>query len=344
MMGRKLRGPAQTHLVLAFTPDSISALSRTYTRLRTISTAIAPHVVLYMSGLEIAGVLLGAFPLIISGLEHWRDVAKVGGFFWRVRKEYSSCHSDVQFYEIVYKRNLKELLLPIVNDADEVARLIADPGGKDWANKALQDRLEGRLQESYAVYMDIIGDMNEAADEISKELGSNRPAVQSKLAPPQAKKTTRPQSPQPPSKPSKLAAAKAKWDYESFRLSFSFSDPVRRKLFDQLKECNEKLEKLLSSSDKVSALQNASPNAKQTSTLEIAFKKAWRKSDLLFKALQKAWQCPCQQYHFANLRLEHRTLPEICFEVILMFAAPSSHGATPWSWVSIYLAQRASRN
>lgn len=195
-----------------------------------------------MSGLEIVGLLLGIFPLIISGLEHWRDVAKVGGFFWRVRKEYTKCRSDVQFHEILYKRNLKELLLPIVNDADEVARLVGDPGGKDWSSKALQERLEGRLQESYGLYMEIIREMNETAEELRKELSLDKATVQSKLAPPEPKKQRRPSSPQPPSKPSKLASAKSKWDYETFRLKFSFNEPVRNELLDQLKECNGRLE------------------------------------------------------------------------------------------------------
>lgn len=329
--GAKTAGPAQT--ADAWPPSLASANLQPHSRV-TFSCLYRPPgcAAVLMSGLEIAGVLLGAFPLIISGLEHWRDVAKVGGFFWRVRKEYSSCRSDVQFYEIVYKRSLRELLLPIVDDAEEVARLIADPGGKDWRTKALQDRLEGRLQESYTVYMDIISEMNEAAEEISKKLCFNKAAVQDKLASPQATKTARPQSTLRPAARSGFAAAKAKWDYESFRLTFSFSDPVRQKLFNQLKNCNDKLEKLLSSSDKVSALQYASSNRKQTSTLESALKNAWKKSDLLFKALSKAWQCSCQQYHIANLRLEHRTMPEICFEIILMFSAPSSHGVTPWSW------------
>lgn len=286
-----------------------------------------------MSGLEIAGVLLGTFPLIISGLEHWRDVAKVGGFFWRVRKEYTKCRNDVHFHEILYKRNLKELLLPVMNDVGEVARLVADPGGKDWSSKALQERLEGRLQESCSLYIEIIREMNKTAEELRKELSLDKATVQSKLVPAEPKKQRRPSSPQPPSKPSKFASAKSKWDYETFRLKFSFNEPVRDKLFDQLKECNRRLEKLLNTSDKVSALQNAAcANTKQTSALETAFKKAWKKSDLLFKALQKAWQCSCQQYHFANLRLEHRTHPDICFEVILMFVAPSSQVNTPWSW------------
>lgn len=84
-----------------------------------------------MSGIEVAGLLLGVFPLIIAGLDYWRDIAKVGGFYWRIRKEYSKCLRDVQYHQLLYKRNLGELLLPIMNnDADEVARLVAEPGGQ----------------------------------------------------------------------------------------------------------------------------------------------------------------------------------------------------------------------
>lgn len=285
-----------------------------------------------MSGLEIAGVVLATFPLIISGLEHWRDVARVGGFRWRVQKQYDKFRSDVQYHEILYKQNLEELLLPIVDDADEVARLVRDPDGEDWRTQALQERLEGRLQESNGLYMEIIREMNETAQELRKELSLDNATLQNKLVPPEPNSQQRPSSPQPQpqSKPSSLALAKSKWDHETFRLKFSFKKPVR----------NDLLEKLLSTCDKASALHNvASANMNRTSAPETAFKKAWKKSDLLFKALQKAWQCSCQQYHFANLRLEHRTLPEICFEVILMFVAPSPQADTPWSWRELQCGQ-----
>lgn len=286
-----------------------------------------------MSGLEIAGVLLGAFPLIISGLENWRDMAKVGGFFWRVRKEYTTCLREVQFYEILYKRNLKDLLLPIVDDAAEVTQLVDDPGGKGWSNKTLQERLEARLQESYELYMDLIHEMNELADELKKELAFDKATVQSKLAPPEPQKQRRPSSPQSLGKPSRLVSIKTKWDYETFRLKFSFTEPARNELFERLKTCNERLEKLLSTSDKVSALENiASVNTKQTSALESAFRKVWKKSDHLFKAIHSAWQCSCQEHHFANLRLEHRTLSDMCFDIILMYITPSPSADTPWLW------------
>jgi hypothetical protein len=287
-----------------------------------------------MSGLEVAGVVLGAFPLLISGIEHWRDVAKIGGFFWQIRKEYTRCRRDIQFHEIQYKKNLQELLLPLIPDVDEVAKLIADPGGQKWCDRELQQRLEGRLHESYQLYQDTITEMNEIAEELRKELCFDEQNVHDKLLLPESRwrNSSRSPSPQPSAKPSRISAAKGRLNYELFRTKFSFGERTRKELFGQLKECNERLEKLLSSSDRVSALQDALPgNTKQTNALESAFRIISKKSDLLFRALQKAWQCSCQQYHFANLRLEHRTLEEACFEILLMFAAPSKFGNTPWS-------------
>lgn len=287
-----------------------------------------------MSGLEVAGIVLGAFPLLISGIEHWRDVAKVGGFYWRIRKEHTKCQRDIQFYEIVYKNNLKELLLPLLHDIDEVAKLIANPGGLRWSDKALQKQLECRLKESYQSYLDTMAEMNEIAEELKKELCFDEKNVQDKLLPPEAKRRSanRSPSPQQGARPSKLSTAKGRLDYEFFRMKFSIGERIRDELFGQLKECNERLEKLLGSSDRVSALQDSAPGStRKTSELESAFKKISKKSNLLFQALQNAWQCSCQQYHFANLRLEHRTFTEVCFEIVFMFIAPSEHGVTPWS-------------
>jgi hypothetical protein len=262
------------------------------------------------------------FPLIISGLENWHNVAKVGKLLVKTRVEYTNCLGDVKYYEIWYKRTLKDLLRPIVNDEDEVGRLVGDPGGKDWSSEALQKRLEGRLQESYHLYLDIINRMNEITNDLRSELSLDNATVQSRLAPPPT---------QPPSMSYNLASVRSNLAWMRFRSKFGFSNPKRSKLFDQLKDYNERLEKLLNSSDKSSAQKNATPvNTKETSALETAFKKMWKKSDHLFKALQKVWQCSCQQYHFANLRLEHHALPEINFEIILMFVAPSQVNAI-WS-------------
>lgn len=302
-------------------------------------TGISAPLKQLMSGIEIAGVLLGAFPLIISGLEHWRDVAKVRGFWRHVRKEHTACVREIQFHAILYKRNLKNLLLPTVGEPSEIDNLLNDPGGPGWQSKPLQERFAGRLLESCDLYMNLVSEMNEVAQELRKELCLDSTAVQNKLALPEARKQQRTPSPQPQTeKHSRLAQARSKFEYEAFRLKFSLNEPIREGLLKRMKECNERLEKLLSTSDIVSARESADV-LKTTGALEVTLRKAWRKSDHLFKAIQNAWQCSCEQYHFANLRLEHRTLPEICFEVILTFVAPGYSAKSLWSWRRLQCGQ-----
>jgi hypothetical protein len=78
-----------------------------------------------MSGLEIAGVLLGAFPLLISSIEHWENVARFSHNFRHVKSVYKKCRRDIEYHELVYKRNLRVLLSPpIVSDADEIVSII----------------------------------------------------------------------------------------------------------------------------------------------------------------------------------------------------------------------------
>jgi hypothetical protein len=218
--------------------------------------------------------ILGAFPLVTSGLEHWRDVAKVSGFFWRMRKEYSKCRYDVQFHEIWYKRNLEELLLPIINDMNDLNRLINNPGGKDWASKVLQARLEKRLHKSYNLYMEIICEMNETTEELKKEISFDDVTIQSKLQlkPKEVQQCSGSQT----LINSTLSSARSRWDYETFRLRLSLRGTTRDDLFSQLKKCIEGLEKPLNMSDRTSAFQvPAAANVKQN-TLEMVFKKAWK--------------------------------------------------------------------
>ncbi|KAH7324281.1 hypothetical protein B0I35DRAFT_475541 [Stachybotrys elegans] len=293
-----------------------------------------------MSGLEIVGVVLGAFPLIIAGLEQWRDVAKVGGFFWQIRKEYTKCRRDVQFYELMYKRNLKELLLPAISDADHVSRLVNSPGGQDWADEQLQLQLKARLQESFDLYMDNIQRINETVEELRKELSFDKSAVQEKVATTPEVKKRRASVPESAPRSSRLSTAKSRINYEAFRVKFSFNESVRNELFDQLKECNTRLEQLLKTSDKMAALQHTEEPvpAKRTHSLEVIFKKAWKHSALLFSALQKAWQCPCRKHHVAHLRLEHRTMSDMRFELLLSSAPNAAKTAPEWLWKEIEYA------
>ena len=51
---------------------------------------------LQMSGIEVIGLLLGVFPLVISTFEHYRDCHEAIGVLFRFEDEYKNCLNDVK--------------------------------------------------------------------------------------------------------------------------------------------------------------------------------------------------------------------------------------------------------
>ena len=136
-----------------------------------------------MSGIEIAGLLLGAFPLIISALEHYRQSAEVLEDWWQIKKEYKKCKNEIKVQEMAFENNLQRFLLPLVVDDDEIAELIADPGGMKWKDPALEDKLKNRLPKSYDLFLDTINDIKSTVEGLKEELGVSREAFQEGLDP-----------------------------------------------------------------------------------------------------------------------------------------------------------------
>lgn len=286
-----------------------------------------------MSGLEVAGVILGSFPLVISGLEHCRDMAKIGGFYIKIRKEYARCRSDAQYHQILYKRNLKELLLPLIS-LGEVDDLLKDAGGSKWkSNRILQKEMQNRLQETYQLYMDTLDHMNEVMDALRIELSFDNVGLQTQLSA-QPSQLSQP-------RPSLSARTRSNFDYQKFRVQFSLGESTRMELFAQVKKCNERLETLLNSSDRLSILQCGSNNVtRRNGNLEKIFRKVWDHAASLFKALEQAWECHCQHHHLADLRLEHRTTSLIHFDIILAFIDSfDTNNLPPWSSQDVHCIQ-----
>lgn len=109
-----------------------------------------------MSGLEVAGIVLGALPLIISALESLRDGASRLGRLIKFNAEYSKTWGEVEDEELMYRLQLKRLLKPLVRDDvladDDLEVLLLDPSADSWKEPDLDNALRERLGESYERY------------------------------------------------------------------------------------------------------------------------------------------------------------------------------------------------
>lgn len=134
-----------------------------------------------MSGIEVAGIVLGAFPLLISALEHYRETAEVLDDWWQIKKEYKKCKNEIKVQELGFESNLERFLLPLIVDDHDIAALMADPGGEKWKDPDLEVKLKGRLPKSYELFLDTISDINATMDRLEDELGIRREAFQQGL-------------------------------------------------------------------------------------------------------------------------------------------------------------------
>ena len=111
------------------------------------STAQTPNKML--SGIEIAGVILATFPLIISALEHYENGFQVIKEWIRFRGEFATFLNAMVRQKIFFRQNIEELLSPIISSEYEMSLLLDQPGGRAWADNELNEKLRRRLPGKY---------------------------------------------------------------------------------------------------------------------------------------------------------------------------------------------------
>jgi hypothetical protein len=118
-----------------------------------------------MSGLEILGVILGAFPLAISAMEHYEECKKVAGTFYTIRRAHRKDFGRVKDCQLKFRLNMKELLLPLLADdlvtKIEYEQLLASPGGPGWQEDHVEESLAERLGDCHERYIEILKEMEE---------------------------------------------------------------------------------------------------------------------------------------------------------------------------------------
>jgi len=97
-----------------------------------------------MSGFEIAGVVLSAFPLAIEGIKAY----SIGIKTMKTMKDYKQIlrefARELRVEKCKFDNLCLELLSEIVNPA-RLKRMMADPRADEWSDKSFKRQLKGRL-------------------------------------------------------------------------------------------------------------------------------------------------------------------------------------------------------
>ncbi|KAJ6790295.1 hypothetical protein PWT90_09961 [Aphanocladium album] len=95
-----------------------------------------------MSGFEIAGIVLGTIPLVISALEHYHDGVSAIQRWRRYQRERQHLARILKTEQIKLQNICEELLKGLVPDS-QIERMIKDPFGLQWHDSQIRSKCAG---------------------------------------------------------------------------------------------------------------------------------------------------------------------------------------------------------
>ena len=123
-----------------------------------------------MSGIEIVGLVLGALPIIINGIERYSDGFSAARRLLRPGRELRNMHRATRT-ELQIFRNTAALLLHRIATENQAHTLIQEPASTLWKTPSFEIQMKSLLGSSYLTWCEVMTDISNAIKEISVELG-----------------------------------------------------------------------------------------------------------------------------------------------------------------------------
>ncbi|KAL8376929.1 hypothetical protein RB595_007857 [Gaeumannomyces hyphopodioides] len=122
--------------------------------------------------------------------------------------------------------------------------------------------------------------------------------------------------------------------FQAYKAKFLQGEANRKRLFADLKDCNEKLWKLLDSSEKDAQLTRQLEVAQAASVLDNSLCTFWKTATAFFRALAAACRCHCRAEHAARLLLQHRASckEKSQFEMLFTIQTTEDNQQQPHPW------------
>ncbi|RDW61414.1 hypothetical protein BP5796_11306 [Coleophoma crateriformis] len=234
-----------------------------------------------LSGVEIAGLVLAAFPLVISAAEHYREGFEPLSKWKRFRTDFIGFLDAIDIEKQLFEQVLERFLISADVPQEELHRFLTQPNHSGWDREDLVERLEARLGPSLPAYVSTIKTMNGLMKELEGLLLIRDGEIEW------------------------ASEGASRWDYQLKRIRLSFSKKGARTLL-ALETHNRKLRELLDSNDK---LESVKATRKDTAWANI-FECIKVHAGHLHSAISNSWRCGCTSPHMTALRLQTCTTGE----------------------------------
>lgn len=122
-----------------------------------------------MSGLEVAGVVLGSLPLVISALEHYAAGVATAKRYFRYKSELRSLVLQMNTERSIFINTMEQLLTGIVR-IEHMSEFVSNIGSAVWKEQGIDELLRKRLGNAHDAYMGNVKGMESSLNTMMKKL------------------------------------------------------------------------------------------------------------------------------------------------------------------------------
>lgn len=133
-----------------------------------------------MSGFEIAGIVLGSIPLVISTLENYGAGLSTLHRFRKYRRELQSLIRNLETERIKLQNVCEKLLIGLVPHS-RIEALINDPMGALWREEETLRKIQFRLGKGFKMFEATMNDLQMMIDEMARRVDSQKDGMVSGL-------------------------------------------------------------------------------------------------------------------------------------------------------------------
>lgn len=122
-----------------------------------------------MSGVEVAGLVLGTIPLLLASLQHYERVVGTVTIFFHFRNEISSAIRELEREHVLFEQAIHLLLAPITMD-EELREMMADTNSPLWQDLDICEDMRRNLGRAYPSYLRTVQDIQNIMIDIATKL------------------------------------------------------------------------------------------------------------------------------------------------------------------------------
>lgn len=123
-----------------------------------------------MSGIEIAGLVLGSFPILLNCLDYYREGFEPLEQWWQFRTSFLAFTDDIRHQMMRYNENMVRLLDPIISDNESLKTLVQNVADPRWQDGSLDGSLRERLAGEHDRFLRIMDRMSDITKDLKRLL------------------------------------------------------------------------------------------------------------------------------------------------------------------------------